>query len=99
MAACLRGVGPATTCAASWLQLQRSSTCVLMICGLLSLHLGRSQPSVRTWWLCDCLLSLEEPRIVSMPIPRKHAAALHSMPRNYGSLILEHGSAEHGSAM
>ena len=93
MAACLRGFGPATTCAASWLQLQRSSTCGLMIYGLLRLHLGRSQPSVRTWWLCDCLLSLEEPRIVAMPTPRKHAAALHSMPRSYGSPILEHGSA------
>ena len=93
MAACLRGFGPTTIYAASWLQLQRSSTYVLMTYGLLSLHLGRSQPSVRTWWLCDCLLSLEEPHIVAMPTPRKHAAMLHSMPRSYGSLILEHGSA------
>ena len=51
MAACLRGSGPATTCAASWLQLQRPSTRGLMVYGLLRLHLGRSQPSVRTWWL------------------------------------------------
>ena len=47
MAACLRGFGPATTCAASWLQLQRPSTCSLMVHGLLRLHLGRSQASVR----------------------------------------------------
>ena len=65
---------------ASWLQLQRSSTCGLMVYGLLRLHLGRSQPSVRTQWLCDCLLSLEELQVVAMPTPRKHAAMLPSMP-------------------
>ena len=80
MAACLRGSGPATTCTASWLQLQRSSTCGLMVCCLLRLHLGRSQPSARSCWLCDCLLSLEEPQAVAMPMLRKHAAVLHSMP-------------------
>ena len=78
MAACLRGCGPATTCAASWLLLQRPSTCGLTVHGLLRLHLGRSPPSVRTWRLCDCLL--EEPQVVAMPRPRKHAVVLHSMP-------------------
>ena len=80
MAACLCGFGPATTCAASWLQLQRPSTRGLMVHGLLRLHLGRSQPSVRTWWLCGCRLSLEVAQVVAMPRPRKHAAMLHCMP-------------------
>ena len=39
-----------------------------------------THPSGRTWWLCACLLSLEEAHIVAMPMPRKHAAVLHSMP-------------------
>ena len=79
MAACLRGFVPATTCAASWLQLQRPFTCGLVVCGLLSLHLGRSQPSLRMWWLCDCLLSLGELQVLVLPMPREHAAMLWSI--------------------
>ena len=48
-----------------------------MVHGLLKLHLGRSQPSVRTWWLCACLLSQEGPQVVAAPMPRKHAAMLN----------------------
>ena len=79
MAACLRGVGPATACDASWLQLTEA------------IHLwsdgawlaqaapgaGHSHRSPRGG-SCACLLSLGAPQVVAVPMPRRHAAMLYS---------------------
>ena len=78
MAACLRGVGPATACAASWLQLTEAIHLWSDGPGLLRLHrAGHSHQSARggSW---ASVLSLGAPQVVAVPMPRGHAAVLCS---------------------